>query len=171
MRVRVTSLGLFLAVFAAFALAAGSPAVAAGETTVIEKTFASDAGKTALEKAGISAEQFSEMVGKLTSEQRAKVEGMLTGMTPEARLSTRLLAAGYTEVEVAARIATLSSDEVAKLAASDQATSSAGGVGTVIFIAALLIVALVIALYFMALEEPYDETPRAMPVEPAPMAP
>lgn len=165
---RVSSLGLFLAVFAAFSLATGSHVFAAGEPTVIEKAFATDAGKSALEKAGVNQAKFSEMVAKLTPEQRVKIEGMLKGVTPEARLASRMLATGYTEKEAAARIASLSSDEVAKLAVSDEATASAGEAGIWIAALVVVVVALLIFLYYMAIEDPGTGNQQAE-AQPAPV--
>lgn len=160
-------LGLFLAMFAAFALAVGHPntALAAAGTTApsrIEKLIGTEAGKAALARAGVTAEQFKTMLAKLTPEQRANVEKIAADATPRARLAAGMLAAGYTQKEINERLALLTNDEMAKLADSPDALTAGAGVGTVILVVLLVFVAVLTAWYFVAVEDP-----EAAP-EPAP---
>lgn len=162
-------LGLFLATFAAFALAVGYPSsalAAAGKTDLsqIEKLVGTEAGKAALARAGVTAEQFKTMLAKLTPEQRAKVEKMAGDATPRARLAAGMLAAGYTQKEINERLALLTNDEMAKLADSPDAVTAGTGVGTVILVVLLVFVAVLTAWYFVAIEDP-DVQPEP---EPAP---
>ncbi len=152
-------LGLFLATFAAFALAVGYPnsaLAAAGETDLsqIETLIGTEAGKIALARAGVTAEQFKTMLAKLTPEQRAKVEKMAGDATPKARLAAGMLAAGYTQKEIDERLALLTNDEMAKLADSPDAVTAGTGVGTAILIVLLVLVAVLTAWYFVAVEDP-----------------
>ena len=164
-------LGLFLATFAAFALAVGYPNTAfaaAGKTDLsqIEKLIGTEAGKVALARAGVTAEQFKTMLAKLTPEQRARVENMAGDATPKARLAAGMLAAGYTQKEINERLALFTNDEMAKLADSPDAVAAGTGVGTVILVVLLVFVAVCTAWYFVAIEDPDVEPgPAPAPAE------
>ena len=163
-------LGLFLATFAAFALAAGYPntaLAAAGKTDLsrVETLIRTDSGKAALTKAGVTAEQFNTMLGKLTPEQRGRIEKMAAAATPKARLAAGMLAAGYTQKEIDERLSLLRNDEMAKLADSPDAVTAGTGVGTVVLIVVIVLVIVLTAWYFVAVEDPTEPDPEP---EPAP---
>ncbi|MFH1732312.1 MAG: PA2779 family protein [Planctomycetota bacterium] len=162
-------LGLFLASAAACALAIGYPHAALAVTgqpglSDAEKMLDTEAGKTALAKAGLSAEQFKTMLASLSPEQHAKLEQMVRDITPGARLAAGMRAAGYTDSEVRERLALLSDEEIAKLADSPDAVAAGTSVTTVVLIILLVFVAIVVAWYFVAVEDP-GAPPAAAPAE------
>jgi hypothetical protein len=155
---RYQSLGLFLAAIAAFGMGFGAHHVAqAANPTDAEKMIGTDAGRAALQKAGLSAEQFKAMLSKLTPGQRATVEEMARDLTPKARLTARMVGAGYTLEEAKDRIAVLTGDEIAKLADEPNAVSSGAGVGAAIVIITLIFAVVLIMIYYVFVEEPPDE--------------
>ena len=159
-------LGLFLASVAACALAAGYPHTALAATgqpglADVEKMLDTEAGKTALAKAGLSAEQFKTMLASLSPEQQAKLEQMVRGITPRARLAAGMRAAGYTDNEVRERLALLSDEEIAKLADSPDAVTAGAGVTTVVLIILIVFVVIAVAWYFIAIEDPEGPGPPA----------
>ena len=163
-------LGLFLASFAAFALAVGYPNTAradepASDSEQIVRLFETAEGQAALKQAGLSAEQVATMLSALSPGQRAALEEMIRDITPRAILRARLLDAGYTDDEIQERLALLTEAEITEFAGSPDATTGGTGVGTVILVVLLVFVAVLVAWYFVAVENPEtgDE-----PVEPAP---
>lgn len=159
-------LGLFLASAAACALAVGYPHTALAVTgqpgpSDVEKVLDTEAGKTALAEAGLSAERFKTMLASLSPEQQAKLEQMVRDITPKARLAAGMRAAGYTDNEVRERLALLSDEEIAKLADSPDAVTAGTGVGTVVLIIIIVFVAVVVAWYFVAIEDPEGSGPPA----------
>lgn len=160
-------LGLFLASAAACALAVGYPHTALAVTgqpggpSDVEKVLDTEAGKTALANAGLSAEQFKTMLASLSPEQQAKLEQMVRDITPKARLAAGMRAAGYTDNEVRERLALLSDEEIAKLADSPDAVTAGTGVTTVVLIILLVFIAVVVAWYFVAIEDPEGSGPPA----------
>ncbi len=161
--------GLFLAAFAAFALAAGVPQIVLAappqaDLADVESLIETEEGKAALDKAGVSAEEFKTMLSKLSPERRAEIENMVRDITPKARLTAEMKAAGYTQEEVDERLSVLSDDEIAKLSASPDATAGGTSVATVVLIALLVFMAVLVAWYFVAVEDPEG----GGPAEPAP---
>jgi len=159
--------GLFLATVAAFSLALGQPRVVLAATgdiapSAVEQLADTTAGKAALRRAGVSAEKFKLMLATLAPGQRQKLEALAEKLTARARLSARMIAQGYTQAEADQRLALLTDAEIARLADDQDAMASGRGVW---FIAALVgaVMALVVSLYFMALEEPLPEEPEPAP--------
>lgn len=163
------SAGLFLAAVAAFALGFGAHHVArADNPSDIDKMIETEAGQAALQKAGLSAGQFKAVLSKLTPAQRATIEEMARDLTPRARLTARMVAAGYTVDEARERIALLTDGEIAKLADDPNAVSSGSGVGAAIVIICLIFAVILVAAYFIVAEEPppeEDEKPAPPPAK------
>ena len=166
---RWQALGLFLAAMAAFSLACGGPrvALAANEPSVVEQALSTPQGKAALAKSGVSPEKLNAMLASLSPEQRQKLEKMAAGMTPKAVLTARLLSQGYTQGEVSERLAVLSNDEMVQLAGSPEATEGGGFVAAIAVGLALVLVAVLVAFYFCAIENPQVGPPP--PMEPPPL--
>lgn len=161
-------LGLFLASAAACALAIGYPHTALAVTgqsdlSDVEKVLDTEAGKTALANAGLSAEQFKTMLASLSPEQQANLKQMVRDITPRARLAAGMRAAGYTDNEVRERLALLSDEEIAKLADSPDAVTAGTGVTTVVLIIIIVFVVITVAWYFVAIEDPEGHGPPAAP--------
>ena len=159
--------GLFLATVAAFSLALGQPRVVLAATedidpSAIEQLADTRAGKAALGRAGVSAEKLKLMLARLSPGQRQKLEAFAEKLTPRARLGAKMIAEGYTRAEADERLALLTGAEIAKLADDPDAMAAGKGVW---FIAALVgaLMALIVSLYFMALEEPVLEEPEPEP--------
>ena len=156
--------GLFLAAFAAFSLALGQPQVLLAATekvnlSDVERMIDTKEGRAALAKTGISAEKFKAMLARLSPEQREKLGNMVKNSTPEARLTARMMAAGYTKPEVDQRLAVLTADEIATLADDPAAMTAGTGVCTVILVTLLVLVAVGVSWYFVAIEEPIEPAP------------
>lgn len=164
------SAGLFLATFAAFALAVGHPhtaLAAAGKTDLsrVEKLIDTEAGETALARAGVSADEFKTMLAKLTPEQRTKVETMARNASPRARLTAGMLAAGYTKEEINKRLDLLTNEEMAKLADSPDAVTAGTSVGTAVAVVLIVFIAVLVAWYFVAVEDPEAADPAPAPAK------
>ena len=170
MRVRTwQNVGLFLAMCAAFSLAFGyqHAAVAGGNASLVEQTMSSEQGKAALEKAGVTPEQFATMYKSLTPEQKSQLESMVRDATPRAILSARMMEQGYTQAEAAQRLALLSNEEVARLAGNPDSTASGGAVEGLVFVLCLVLVAILVAWYFVAVESPEQEPGAGSSTAPA----
>lgn len=162
----VYGLGLFLGSVAAFALGFGHPHVVQAapgprERSSVEQVMATDAGKAALARAGVSEARFREMLSKLSPEQKQELEKLAAEQTPKVRLTARLLAAGYTAAEAKERIALLTDEEIARLAESPDATTG-GGVVIAVLVAAVVLVAGLVFGWFKWFE------PSPTPSEPPP---
>jgi hypothetical protein len=164
-------LALFLATAAAFSIGLGHPraALAADDTAdlaTIEKLIDTPAGKTALERAGVSADDFKAMLGRLSPEQKKAIAEKIGRMQPKARLAAQMVRAGYTPRQAAERIAVLTDDEIATLTGDPDAMASGGAVGTIFVIVLMVLAAILVSWYFVAIEpEPVppgaDEPPPA----------
>ncbi len=139
------NLGLFLATMAALALGTGYPTAA-----MADQASSPDADKLA------------EAVEHLTPEQRLELVEKVTAVSPEARLSVRMINRGYTIDEVRTRLAHLTDSEIEKLAGEPEALEAGAGVGIVVFVLALALVAVLVAWYFMV-EDPGTADPPPPP--------
>jgi len=162
---RISGLGLFLATVAAFALGAGLPAAYAGSGTTdrssVDKAVDSAEGKAALAKAGISLARVKAALAKLTPEQKAELERTARRAAARATLRAKLVADGYTADEINERLALLADDEIARLAEDPAATEAGAGVGTVVFVLSLALIAVLVTVYFLTEEPPPIDTPPA----------
>jgi hypothetical protein len=148
------NLGLFLAVCAATLLGMGSPqAAAANPTAGTERIAGTPEGKAALARYGITPERFSEMLKKLSPEQRATVDRMMRQSDPRTILETRLVASGYTPTEARDRISVLSDKEIATLAAHPDAMTAGTSDGIVLGFAVLVLVIIFVVVYFLFIED------------------
>ncbi len=170
---KLHSVGLFLASIASFSVGLGQPRTvfAAGAEVDIarmQKLIETKEGKAVLARAGISAAQFALLLRKLSSEQRRTLESALARITPEARLTARLVAAGYTKAEAEERIALLTYDEVARLADNPEATTGGGAIASALAALLVLLAALLVSWYFVAIEDPELDvpSPRTSPAPP-----
>jgi len=159
------NLGLFLAAFAAFALGVGHPHIAQAAEEVGPAAFESlmntPEGKAALTRAGLSDAKLKTMLAALSSEQQKALAEAAAGLLPRARLTAQLKAEGYNDTEIGDRLAVLTDQEIAELARDPEAMTSGTGVGTIVFLLALVLVAVLVAWYFVAIEEPeIDDTPK-----------
>jgi len=147
---------LFLAALAAFSLATGyAPVVqAASDLSAAEQVIDTPEGKAALENAGVSSDKARAMLSTLTPEQRERLNEMVKDITPKARLTAGMLAAGYTMDEAQARLAVLTDAEIAKLASDPEGMTSGGYVATVGVILIALLVFMLVSWYFVAIEDP-----------------
>ena len=160
----VQRFGLFLATFAVLALALGQPQTAlAGDVGAsdIERLMSTEEGRAALDSAGLSPDRFKAMFAALSPRQQEALVNLARDAAPKARLRARLLAEGYTEAEVNDRLALLTDDEIARLAADPGATEAGSGVGTVLFVICLVLVAVLVAWYFVAAEPVAEPEPPA----------
>jgi uncharacterized small protein (DUF1192 family) len=161
---RWQSLGLFLASLAAFGLGLGVHRTARAEQAGnMVKVMDTEAGRAALARAGVTAEQFKAMLDRMTPEQRAHIEAKALSLTPEARLTARMVAAGYSVAEAKERVAVLSGDEIVRLADDPNAVSSGAGAGAGIAIVVLVFLVILVVIYYAFMEEPreYESAPPA----------
>ena len=142
---RLSSIGLFLAAVAAFALGIGHSNVALADATA---------------KADGAVSKAKAEFAKMTPEQQREFVAKLLRESPRARLAVQMAREGYTPAEVKERLALLTDDEVAKLAGDPEAMNAGAGVSTAIFILSVLVIGLLIVVYFAAVE-PVPEPPPA----------
>ena len=165
---RTWRIGLFLATVAACYLAMGTPAMAAAPESAAQQALSTPQCKDALAKAGISTEQAEKMIKALTPDQRAQLERMAQELTPKSILSARMLSQGYTQTEVNERLASLTNDEIVQLAGNPDATVGGTNAGLAIAILCVVLAAILVTLYFTALEPGVETAPSAPAPAPAP---
>ncbi len=142
---RTFNLGLLLATMAALALGMGYPTAA-----MADQASSPDADKLA------------EAVEQLAPEQRLALVQSVTAVSPEARLAVRMVNRGYSIDEVQDRLALLTDCEIEKLAGDPEALEAGAGVGIVVFLLSLVLVAALVAWYFIV-EDPGTPDPHQPP--------
>jgi uncharacterized repeat protein (TIGR01451 family) len=159
--------GLFLAAMAATILGmGGAQTVLAANPEMqmmeIEKLLQTDHGKTAMAKLGLSLDDVRELTKKLSPEQLRSLQKMAKDAHPKARLTARMVAAGYTLDEAKERISVFSDVEVTKLANDTTYMDGGEGRGAVALIL-LLLLALLGLLWWWLSGEDDDEEPAIEP--------